>query len=556
MNASNDTVAARRPPTLILMLVIALAYAAPALALTAQQKYYAAEACHTKLLKSPKKQKYRHNWLSCIDKFYGVYRHDPSGRWAAAGLFQVGRLFEGLYRRSGKKSDRQEALDTYQRLVKRFPKSRYRAKAVVQVKQLTRGKAAGKKPVPPKRAGSSKKKRARPPSPRPSGRTATVSDLRFWSNPSYTRVVIDVTRETGFAFELLKSDVSRRKPPRLYVDVRNSKLKKDIRKFIPIHDDLLIDVRAAQYRTRSVRVVVDIKSFKTYKIFSLQNPFRIVIDVWGTKTGSKRAVRPPPAGKGGKLNKGSLSKQLALGVSRVVIDPGHGGRDFGAPGYYKGVYEKKIVLAIARKLARKIRQKLNLEVVLTRNRDTYLGLEERTAIANTKNADLFISIHTNASRDRRAYGLETYYLNLATDDDAVRVAARENALTTKKISDLQKILFDLMHNAKVNESSRLAGYVQEAMVEQLKTRYSRIKNKGVKQAPFYVLLGAQMPAILIETAFISNSRECKRLMNDKYQDRMTDAIVTGLKRYIRQMRPTAGRGAPNRYLSDLTGSGN
>lgn len=535
---------------LIPILVIVLGYTTPSPALTAQQKYYAAEACHQKLLKSPKKQKYRHNWLSCMDKFYGVYRHDPSGEWAAAGLYQVGRLFESLYQRSGKKSDRQEALDTYQRLIKRFPKSGYRAKAASRAEKLTGGKAGVKKTNP------AKKRRSQPGASPPAGRTATVSDLRFWSNPSYTRVVIDVTRETRFAFELLKSDVSSRKPPRLYVDVKNSRLKKGIRKFIPIHDDLLIDVRAAQYLARSVRVVVDIQSFKTYKIFSLQNPFRIVIDVWGSKTGPSRTDRPPPAGKGEKLKKGSLSKQLALGVSRVVIDPGHGGRDFGAPGYYKGVYEKKIVLGIARKLAKKIRRQLNIEVLLTRERDTFIGLEERTAIANTKNADLFISIHTNASRDRRAYGLETYYLNLATDDDAVRVAARENALTTKNISDLQKILFDLMHNAKVNESSMLAGYVQESLVEQLKPRYSRIKDKGVKQAPFYVLLGAQMPAILIETAFISNSRECKRLMNDTYQDRMADAIVTGLKRYIHQIRPSAGKTASNRYLSGLTATGN
>lgn len=523
--------------TLILLLV--LAYASLSLATTAKQKYHASEACYKKLIDSPKKQKYRHNWLFCIDKFYGVYRHDPSGPWGAAGLYQTGRLFENLYKRSLKKSDREEALDMYQRLIKRFPKSKYRAKAVSQMKKLITGKATSKKTAPTKEKGPSTKKSVYPGVRSPARTTATVSSLRFWSNPSYTRIVIDVTRQTGYSFDLLKGNVSKKKPPRLYVDLKNSKLKKDIRKFIPIHDDLLIDVRAAQYQTHSVRVVVDIKSFKTYKIFSLQNPFRIVIDVWGVKTASKRIDRPPLAKNGGKLKKGALSQQLALGVSRIIIDPGHGGRDFGAPGYYKGIYEKKIVLAIAKKLAQKIRKKLNIEVLFTRDRDRYLGLEERTAIANTKNADLFISIHTNASRDRRAYGLETYYLNLATDDDAVLVAARENATSTKNISDLQKILFDLMHNAKVNESSRLAAYVQEAMVEHMKPRYRRIKNKGVKQAPFYVLLGAQMPAILIETSFVSNSRECKRLMSATYQDHIADAIVIGLKRYIQQMRPSA-----------------
>jgi len=244
--------------------------------------------------------------------------------------------------------------------------------------------------------------------------------------------------------------------------------------------------------------------------------------------------------KNGKLPAGALAKQLALGVSRIIIDPGHGGRDYGAPGYLKGVHEKNVVLQISRRLAKKIRQELGYEVYLTRNSDKYLTLEERTAIANTKNADLFISIHTNSHKDRRAYGIETYFLNLATDDDAIRVAAMENATSTKNISDLQSILSDLMQNAKINESSRLAGYVQSSMVGHLKNkRYSRIKDKGVKQAPFYVLLGAQMPAVLVETSFISNPRECKRLTNPKYQERLCEAIIKGIQTYIRETSPTA-----------------
>jgi N-acetylmuramoyl-L-alanine amidase len=153
---------------------------------------------------------------------------------------------------------------------------------------------------------------------------------------------------------------------------------------------------------------------------------------------------------------------------------------------------------------------------------------------------LFISIHTNSHKDRRAYGIETYFLNLATDDDAIRVAAMENATSTKNISDLQTILYDLMQNAKINESSRLAGYIQGSMVRNLKAvRYSRIKDKGVKQAPFYVLLGAQMPAVLVETSFISNPRECKRLITPEYQERLCEAIIRGIKEYIKETSPTA-----------------
>jgi N-acetylmuramoyl-L-alanine amidase len=266
------------------------------------------------------------------------------------------------------------------------------------------------------------------------------------------------------------------------------------------------------------------------------------MDIWGDsekapKTSDlkvKNTIRDP------KAVSGSLVKQLSLGVKRIIIDPGHGGRDYGAPGRIKGIHEKKIVLQIAQRLAKKIRKELKCEVIMTRNSDKFLTLEERTAIANTKNADLFISIHTNANRDRRAYGIETYFLNLATDKDSILVAARENATSTKNISDLQIILNDLMQNSKINESSRLAGYIQESMYKHLKKKgYSRIKNKGVKQAPFYVLLGAQMPAVLIETSFISNQRECKRLINSKYQDRLCEGIVFGIKKYIKETNPTA-----------------
>ncbi|RPH50207.1 MAG: N-acetylmuramoyl-L-alanine amidase, partial [Desulfobacteraceae bacterium] len=306
----------------------------------------------------------------------------------------------------------------------------------------------------------------------------------------------------------------------------------------PINDDLLSDARAGQYEPEAVRVAVDIKSFKTYKIFSLKNPFRIVIDVWG---GHDEEVKEEADEKidDKKFKVGDLAKQFALGVRRITVDMGHGGDDFGAPGYIKGIHEKNIVLKIGKKLAKKIQEELNCEVIMTRTADKYLTLEERTAISNTKNSDIFISIHTNASRNKSAYGIETYFLNLATDDEAIRVAARENATSTKNISDLQTILNDLMQNAKINESSRLASHVQESVCGHLSSKFDMIRNKGVKQAPFYVLLGAQMPAILVETSFISNKRECERLNNSTYQDMLCEGIVKGIKNYIKEINPSA-----------------
>ncbi|UCD83171.1 MAG: N-acetylmuramoyl-L-alanine amidase [Desulfobacterales bacterium] len=515
------------------------------------EKYQAAESCYSSLRQSTAKMKYRDNWLRCLDKFYDVYRNDPAGPQAAAGLFMTGKLYADLYEYSRRKSDLEAAHTMYERVIDNFADSRFKVKAellIAAMPQWVKKNSSSKdddlaKIIDADAESSSTGTGSSAQDGRPlNNGMGTVENLRFWSNPNYTRVVIDASHETSYYHNLLRKDPALNKPQRLYVDLKGTRLGDNIKKTIPINDDLLTNARAGQYTPDSVRVVVDIKSFKTYKIFSLKDPFRIVIDVWGDSGDEKLSLALPgvSAKKSGKLPAGALAKQLALGVSRIIIDPGHGGRDYGAPGYLKGVHEKDVVLQISRRLAKKIRQELKYEVFLTRNRDEFLTLEERTAIANTKNADLFISIHTNSHRDNRAYGIETYFLNLATDDDAIRVAAMENATSTKNISDLQTILFDLMQNAKINESSRLAGYIQGSMVGHLKSkRYSRIRDKGVKQAPFYVLLGAQMPAVLVETSFISNPRECKRLVNPQYQERLCEAIILGIKKYIKETSPTA-----------------
>ncbi len=508
----------------------------------AERKFVSARSSYNDLLRNSKKKKYRSNWISCANKFKAVYTYDPTGPWAAAGLYMSGKLSSRLYKYSRKSADKKNAIETFEKVIHDFPKSRYREKAAKDLQRLS-PKSAKKSTtiqdiIKKKERNTSQKTTVKKHYGHSTKGVATVEGLRYWSNPSYTRVVIDADKETSYSYNLLDKDRAKNKPQRLYVDLKKSRLGDNIKNLIPINDNLLKNARAGQFTDDSVRIVIDIKSFKNYKIFSLKNPFRIVIDVWGKSAGSNQyAKKSQQKSHADKISKGALAKQFALGVKRIVIDPGHGGRDYGAPGYLKGVHEKDVALQLARKLAEKIRTQLNCEVILTRRYDKFLTLEERTAIANTKNADLFISIHLNASRNRKAYGIETYFLNLATNDDEIRVAARENATSRKNISDLHTILSDLMQNAKIHESSRLAGFVQSSMCSDLKRKYSRIKNKGVKKAPFYVLLGAQMPAILIETSFISNPRECKRLVNKTYQDRVCNAIVKGIKRYIKETSP-------------------
>ncbi len=502
--------------------------------------FQAAKRSWQRLKANKRHQKYRDKWLACIRAFDKAYRADPNGSRAAEALYLKARLYRRLYEKSLRPADRQAADETYALLLRRFPGTKWAARA----SRDRSGKGSGGTGKPDDRladliaaggdggsgpvAGSGGKASSRP---------ATVASIRYWSNPNYTRVVIDADRETTYSYRMLRRDPSLNKPRRLYIDVGNSRLGRNIQRHVAINDELLLDARAAQYTADTVRVVVDIKSYSHYKVFPLKNPFRIVVDVWGQRNprGDTVIVAKP---KKGRLSKGAIAKQFALRVGKIVIDPGHGGRDYGAPGYYRGVHEKYIVLKIAKRLKRKIEDQLHCRVIMTRTDDRYLTLEERTAIANTRNADLFISIHTNAARDKRAYGVETYILNLATNDEAIRVAARENMTSTKNISDLDSIMESLMQNVKVNESARLANYIQDGIVRKLKKRYSRIRNKGVNQAPFYVLLGADMPAVLVETSFISNPRECKRLTDPKYQDQLCQGIVDGIKRYMQEINPT------------------
>lgn len=549
------------------------------LASTTKETYAKAETCYHRLLNNPEKQKLRHNWIQCIDQYQAVYKSDPEGPLAPDGLYMAGYLYDELYRISFKPSDKKEAIDCYERIIKRYPKSGKVSKARDAIGRLSDPKACKVSPETeavasknshPGEASDTAGASADVPASScpPASGYSQITGLRVWSNPSYTRIVINASKETAYEHRLLKKDRANDKPQRLYIDFNKSKLSKKIKSIIPINDDLLVDARAGQFTLESVRVVVDIKSFKTYKIFSLNNPFRIIMDIWGNDAGETRAsvVRKPVAHdvsskpkmltprkrnaritlKGSKRYPGNahiapsaLAKQLALGVNRIIVDPGHGGKDFGASGIIKGVYEKDITLAIAKKLATRLREVLHCEVILTRTTDRYLTLEERTALANTKNADLFISIHCNAAKSHDAYGIETFFLNLATDDDSIMVAARENATSTKNISDLQSILSDLMQNAKVNESSRLAASIQDDLCRELNRKFGDIKNKGVKKAPFYVLLGAQMPSVLVETSFISNERECKRLTSPEYQMQLCNAITDGVARYIRDTNPTA-----------------
>ena len=522
------------------------------------------------LFGSAAKRKYRHNWLRCIKKYQNIYSKYKSSKEAPWALFKAADLYSRLYRYSGQTRDIDQSIALFRKVVAsykshsladdaqfrigeiyyrqkkdkshayveflkvdiKFPEGDMRAKARKRLEKL--GAELGRK------AEVNKTKK---PGTDPSG-PVPVKDIRHWSTQNYTRVVVDLAARVRYGSHLLKRDRRNKRPGRLYLDIDNARVSRAIDKSIPIKGDLLQRVRAGQYQRSKVRVVLDINSIGSYKIFHLYDPFRIVVDVRKKEGNGTITQEAPVTAKKRRARKGirkskvpdkavSLARQLGLNVKTIVIDPGHGGRD---PGSYRGkVREKDITLSMARRLAKRIRKEIGCKVYLTRNKDIYLPLERRTAIANMKKADLFISLHVNAHRNRRVHGIETYFLNMATDRNAVMLAARENATSEKSISDLQRILNDLMLNTKIHESNRLAHQVEKGVLSGLNGRYRSVRSLGVKQAPFYVLIGAQMPAILVETGFITNTTERKRLVTGVYQDKVAAGISNGIKGYIKSI---------------------
>jgi N-acetylmuramoyl-L-alanine amidase len=538
----------------------------------------------------------RENWLKGTRNFRRIYLSSPKSELAPACLYLLGRVYSDMFNKFQNGIDLDESISYFKDTARLFPQHRLADDAYIALARIFLDKRHNPQeaadylteivthfpngdmhseaedllkvlsqehdiPLPKVMVSSSR-----------DNKLSYVLPVKYWSSDSYTRVVIMASGPVNYKEILLEETAN--SPRRLYIDFQKSYIEPQYRSPVPIDDGLLKQIRTGQFSPDTVRVVLDIESIKSYKIYSLPDPFRVVIDVRGekqpedsiasqtppqTQKQAKAAEKSPPekvqdivvlrdnkkvaVGKtsssesSGKtvtfpeLKPLSLAQQLGLGVKKIVLDPGHGGKDPGAMAF--GLKEKDIVLDIAKRLAPVLEKELGCEVLLTRKDDTFISLEERTAIANTQNADLFVSLHINAHPSAKVRGLETYYLNLTTNADAMRVAARENATSTHQMSDLQDILSDIMKNSKINESSRLAQQVHNSILTQAeKQGFADIKNLGVKQAPFYVLIGAQMPAILIELAFISNEQDIQNLNNPVFVKLLTQEIAQGIRAYV------------------------
>ncbi len=350
-----------------------------------------------------------------------------------------------------------------------------------------------------------------------------VVDVRHWSYPDYTRVVIEFSRPVQSAVEYLSADPGAKRPERLYLDVDGIWVGRRYEAGVSVGDGLLRGIRLGQNTLERIRVVIDVDHFERYRLMTLTHPDRLVVDVYGHRSGGETLVWPSRGRRGGRLPSDLRP------VRTVIIDPGHGGRDPGATGY-QGLREKDVALRLARALGKELETK-GFRVVYTREDDRTIGLEERTAIAEANRGDVFVSLHANSAPRRSVSGIETYYLDQENERHSLRVAARENGIDRDQVNELQKTLTRLRVSEASVQSRRLATFVHQQVVTGVGDKYGKIRDLGVKKGPFYVLFLSNMPAILIEAGFLTNRREARRLRNGDYLDGIAAQIATGLVRY-------------------------
>jgi N-acetylmuramoyl-L-alanine amidase len=507
-----------------------------------------------------------------VGDFEAIVRRYPTSGFGDDALWHGGQLSLDTFRKFGDEHEKAAAVRLLRALAAEYPTSNLASRVPAALAQLD-------VTLPERRHPS--------PAPDTPPRLATIKDIRRTVLPDAVRVTIELDSEVPFHDERLEH------PARVFIDLPATRASAGfVDRTIRFEGDadLVRQVRVGRHPNSTTRVVLDVAGISSYSVYPLYSPYRLVIDC--IRAGppepapavrsapshapiarpvlpgrslapeSARALptlisaagstllhargqdsapltatdiapvappipaRPPTTNLAGGL---SIARQLGLGVSRIVIDPGHGGHDPGATG--RGTTEAELVLDIALRLEQLLAKIPAVEVVLTRRTDTYVPLEERTLIANREGADLFLSIHANASPNLLARGVETYILNFASNRNAEAVAARENAASGQAMAALPDLVKAIALNNKLDESRDFATYVQRAMIARLKGPNKNIKDLGVKQAPFVVLIGAAMPSVLAEISFLTNEQEMKLLRGSAYRQRIAEALFDAIRNY-------------------------
>ena len=540
--------------------------------------YHKAQRSYYQLKSSRKKQAYRHHWMAAIKQFVAVYDKYPSSSHAYKALFNVARLYHQLYGVAKNSRDREKAAQFYGKVISEFRTGRltddallHRGKINFDKKNYSLALASFEKilrdfPNGDQVFKARKFKRATVPlvQPKPVAQARTrprgaepvlLKKINYSRQPNSTRVVI----HTGGPAKITQHRLS--DPDRVYFDFLNTKLDKRIEKDVQVGSDALKRLRVSQFDKTTSRPVLEVP--REIKAVMTHESGKVIVDLIAPDKQPvitakvKLTPKPKPTGKSKKPIQTAKDKIASIvqpvpaaipsrakrvvrkGVPIIVIDPGHGGKDTGAQSRH-GLMEKDVNLKISKRLKKILESSYGYQVILTRTEDTFVPLEERGGIANENEADLFVSIHANAAKRLSAHGIETYYLGNANSEQAEETAARENGELVHSVKDgqVQQILASLISTTKINDSAILAGHVQERLHSSINKRYSQVKDLGVKEGPFFVLHDTNMPSILVEVGFITNSREEKRLRQSVYLDRLAASIARGIHEFKKDRGPT------------------
>lgn len=474
---------------------------------------------------------------------------DAYGKNSLAGesLYKQASILNDLHDRPG-------AEKALKRLIRSYPKSAEAQKAKTLLASIQAGGSSASASAP-----SASQNRASSPQGKPAGQEAanaasrsassaassvTIRSIRWEGKAQKAVVILDLDAGTNYSHAFLPADAKAKLPARVYLDIGHALPGEAVQSGVRPKDLVVSRIRTGP-SSGGTRVTLECDGLACYAVRnSAESPGSIEIELsrkqdikGGIVVGSKAARSggsgrtQGPSGQNADPRAGrasSVIEQLGLTVKTIMIDAGHGGKDPGAQ--HNGIVERRFTLAMAKRLGALLEKK-GFTVLYTRTDNTYISLQDRPDKANNKKADLFISIHINANPKSSVRGLETYYLDEAKSDDAVTVAARENAVSVKNISDLQFILTDLMLGSKLKESHKLAECVHKGILQSLRKVKLPAHSNGVRSAPFYVLMGARMPAILVEFGYITNDGDAANLKNERFLQHQAEGLVNGIMQY-------------------------
>ncbi|HEY3445650.1 MAG TPA: N-acetylmuramoyl-L-alanine amidase [Myxococcales bacterium] len=475
----------------------------------ADAAFVAAKDAYASLKKDSKRRKFRDGWIAVAQKFESVADKFPQSSRAADALYAAAELYAELSRVSLAKRDLKEALEAYGRLCEKYPRSNLADDAHLALGRIYRDRKGDTAMAEAEFKASAACK-----GDMQSKARQELAELASMPKPKAQTPARG--EETALHQAFAKADSKPEPRPASKPEPR-PEAKLEARPAEPV----------ALARAAPARGEDDDEEYEAEALnIPIASPTRQPIDparVKALKAASKSEV--------------PLSVQVGLKVKRIIIDPGHGGHDVGAIGP-KGTYEKDITLAISEKLKARLEAD-GYEALMTRDDDAFVSLEDRARFANRNKGDLFVSVHCNALKAKSFRGVETYTLNVTSNQYAIRLAARENASSERSLGDLQIVLADLATKVNTGDSQRLARAIQSEVVEAQSDSKVKAKNLGVKQALFYVLLGAKMPSVLVETAFITNPEDEKLLGEADKQQAIADGMAEGIGRFVSEREALA-----------------